>query len=118
MLIYKKYFFDAAHYLPGPQENNSYLKMHGHSYEIIIKISGEVDKKKNWVIDLEKLDIIVEPELSILDHSVLNEIKGLEKPTSENIAKWLWSKLILKINNLESIEVNRPRIGGCIYNGG
>tara|TARA_B100001027_G_C15990793_1_gene208250 strand:+ start:111 stop:467 length:357 start_codon:yes stop_codon:yes gene_type:complete len=117
MIVYKKYFFDAAHYLPGPQENNSYSKMHGHSYEITIKISGKIDKKKNWVLDLEKLDSIVEPEIFTLDHSVLNEIEGLEKPTGENIAKWLWSKLILKINNLESIEVNRPRIGGCIYNG-
>ena len=51
------------------------------------------------------------------DHSILNEVDGLEKPTSENIDKWLWSKLIKKIPNLDSIEINRPRIGGCIFNG-
>ena len=117
MLIYKKYYFDAAHYMPGPQENNNYKKMHGHSYEITVRIYGKTDRNKDWVMDLEKLDIIVKPELSVLDHSVLNEIDGLEKPTSENIAKWLWSRLIKKIKNLDSIEVNRPRIGGCVYKG-
>ena len=60
---------------------------------------------------------ICEPEISKLDHSILNEVEGLEKPTSESIAKWLWLKLKKKIPNLESIEINRPRIGGCIFNG-
>ncbi len=117
MLIFKKYYFDAAHYMPDFSENHKYTKMHGHSYEVTIKLTGSVEKKKNWVMDLEELDTHVLPEISLLDHSVLNEVNGLEKPTSENIAKWLWFKLKKKIPNLESIEINRPRIGGCIFNG-
>ena len=117
MIIFKKYYFDAAHYMPEFKKNHKYNKVHGHSYEIIIKLKGELDPKNNWVMDLEKLDSYVKPELSKLDHSILNEVKGLEKPTSENIAKWLWQKLKKKINNLESIEINRPRIGGCIFTG-
>ena len=68
-------------------------------------------------MDLKELDSYVRPEISKLDHSILNEVEGLEKPTSESIAKWLWTKLIKKIPNLESIEISRPRIGGCIFNG-
>ena len=117
MILFKKYYFDAAHFLPGFEKNHDYSKMHGHSYEVTIKLSGKVDKKKKWVLDLEQLDILVLPILSILDHSVLNEIKGLESPTSENIAKWLWTKLKRRIYNLESIEINRPRIGGCVFYG-
>ena len=103
--------------MPESKKNHKYNKVHGHSYEIIIKLKGELDPKNNWVMDLEKLDSYVNPELSKLDHSILNEVKGLEKPTSENIAKWLWQKLKKKIINLESIEINRPRIGGCIFTG-
>ncbi len=117
MLIFKKYYFDAAHYMSDFDKNHNYRKMHGHSYEVTIRLSGRMSKKYNWVMDLDKLDSFVKPQLSILDHSLLNEIKGLEVPTSENIAKWLWLNLKKKINNLESIEINRPRIGGCVYYG-
>ncbi len=117
MLIFKKYYFDAAHYLPDFDDGHDYKKMHGHSYEVIVKLSGEIIHDKDWVMDLERLDFFVKPEISLLDHSVLNEVEGLEKPTSENIAKWLWLKIKKKISNLESIEVSRPRIGGCIYKG-
>ena len=117
MIIYRKYYFDAAHFMPTYKKGHNYRKMHGHSYEVTITLSGELSKKDSWVMDLEELDSYVSPELSILDHSVLNEVDGLETPTSENIAKWLWEKLKKKISNLRSIEINRPRIGGCIYNG-
>ncbi len=117
MMIFKKYYFDAAHFLPDFDDSHDYKKMHGHSYEVTVKLSGEINKEKNWVIDLEKLDLFVMPEISLLDHSVLNNVEGLEKPTSENIARWLWLKIKKKVSNLDSIEVNRPRIGGCIYSG-
>ena len=117
MLLFKKYYFDAAHFMPDFDISHDYKKMHGHSYEVTIKLSGEICKKKNWIVDLESLDKVVKPVLKRLDHSVLNEVDGLEKPTSENIAKWIWIELKKKLSNLESIEINRPRIGGCIYNG-
>ena len=93
MLIFKKYYFDAAHYMSEYEENHNYKKMHGHSFEVTVKLQGDINKKNNWVMDLEELDALVNPELSKLDHSILNEVDGLEKPTSENIAKWLWLKL-------------------------
>ncbi len=117
MFIFKKYYFDAAHFMPEFEKNHSYGKMHGHSFEVTVKLKGSICKKNKWVMDLEELDSYVKPEISKLDHSILNEVEGLEKPTSESIAKWLWLKLIKKIPNLESIEINRPRIGGCIFNG-
>jgi len=117
MMIFKKYFFDAAHFMPDFDEDHDYKKMHGHSYEVTVKLDGTFNNKENWVVDFESLDLSVKPIISILDHSVLNEIEGLEKPTSENIARWLWIKLKNKISNLYSIEINRPRIGGCIFKG-
>ena len=117
MMIFKKYFFDAAHFMPDFDDDHDYKKMHGHSYEVTVKLDGTFNNKENWVVDFELLDLSVKPIISILDHSILNEIEGLEKPTSENIARWLWIKLNNKISNLYSIEINRPRIGGCIFKG-
>ena len=117
MYVFKKYYFDATHYMPDFKKNHDYRKMHGHSYEVTIKVSGTVNDQNNWVIDLEKLDDVVKPEISLLDHSTLNDIEGLKYPTSENIAKWLWFRLKNKISNLDSVEIYRPRIGGCVFNG-
>jgi len=117
MYVFKKYYFDATHYMPDFKKNHDYRKMHGHSYEVTIKVSGTVNDQTNWVIDLEKLDDVVKPEISLLDHSTLNDIEGLKYPTSENIAKWLWFRLKNKISNLDSVEIYRPRIGGCVFDG-
>ncbi len=103
--------------MPGYDRKSKYGKFHGHSYEVTININGNLDKKKQWVMNFDELDNFVQPLIEILDHNILNEIEGLENPTSENIARWFWNKLIKDIKFLESIEINRPRIGGCIYSG-
>ena len=117
MIIYKKYYFDAAHFMTNLKKGHKYTKVHGHSYEKIIKISGNLDKTNNWILNYDDIDEIVNPLLQKIDHKTLNDIKGLEKPTSENLAKWFWERIRKKIVNLESIEIIRPRIGGCIYSG-
>ena len=56
MIIYKKYFFDAAHFLTDFKKNHKYSKVHGHSYEMTVRISGEINKSNCWVIDFEDID--------------------------------------------------------------
>ena len=67
------------------------------------------------MVNYDEIDEIVKPIINELDHKTLNEIKGLENPTSENLARWLYKRIKKKIKNLKSIEIFRPRIGGCIY---
>ena len=90
MLIYKKYYFETAHFMSQFPKNHKYSQIHGHSYELIIYIEGDIDKKNEWVMDYDKIDRFVEPLLKKIDHNLLNEIEGLDNPTSENIAKWFW----------------------------
>ena len=104
MIIYKKYYFDAAHFMTNLKKGHKYTKVHGHSYEMIIKISGNLDKTNNWILNFDDIDEIVNPLLQKIDHKTLNDIKG-------------WKRIRKKIVNLESIEIIRPRIGGCIYSG-
>lgn len=117
MIIYKKYYFDAAHYLENFEITSKNRKIHGHSYELKVILSGQIDKKKGWVKNLDELDKHLEKVIGILDHSLLNDIKGLGNPTCENIAMWIWSFLKKDIKNLNSVEIYRPRVGGCIYKG-
>jgi len=117
LLIYKKYFFDAAHYMENYKKDHEYSKIHGHSYEVIISVDGSLEEKIGWVMNFDDLDKLVQPLLEILDHSVLNEVEGLKNPTSENLARWFWFKLKKNLNSVKSVEINRPRIGGCIFSG-
>ena len=103
--------------MPNFPKNHKYGKIHGHSYELIIYLKGKIEKKNEWIMDFEEIDKYVLPLLNLVDHNLLNEINGLRNPTSENIAKWFWDGLKKKINGLEKIEINRPRIGGCVYFG-
>ena len=103
--------------MPDFKGNDKYSNLHGHSYEVTIFIKKKIQSGKKWVMNFDDLDKIVEPLLKKLDHKTLNNVSGLEQPTSENIARWLWKNILKKTSDLDSIEIIRPRIGGCIYNG-
>ena len=103
--------------MPAFQKNHSDGRVHGHSYEITIYIEGKRDKHYGWIFNYDEIDNLMKPLIKLVDHNLLNEIEGLENPTSENIVIWFWNKLIESIPNLKKIEINRPRIGGCSYSG-
>lgn len=117
MILHKTYYFDAAHYMENFDDNHKYKKVHGHSYELKIVLSGSIKKKFGWVMNFDELDAQVNYILKKLDHSLLNELDDLKNPTCENIAIWVWDSLKKNIRNLKTVEINRPRVGGCIYSG-
>ena len=117
MILYKKYFFDGAHYMPNFPQGHRYREIHGHSYEMVIHLDGKIIENQGWITDFDKIDKIVHSIINIIDHKLLNDIEGLSIPTSENIAVWFWNKLKPDLPNIQKIEINRPRIGGCIYSG-
>ncbi len=117
MIIYKKFFFEAAHFMPDFPNKHRYNKIHGHSYELIIHLNKKLTTEDNWVVDFEEIEKRVKPLIRKIDHNLLNEIKGLENPTSENLARWFWKKLKPKLTCIDKIEINRPRVGGCIFDG-
>ncbi len=116
MEIYKAFSFDAAHFLPKVPEGHKCRNMHGHTYTIKVFISGEINKV-GWVQDFGDIKKTTEPLIKMLDHSVLNEIDGLENPTAEILAVWIWGKLITGLPNLARIEVKETPTSGVIYSG-
>lgn len=117
MEIFKKFTFDSAHYLPNVAEDHKCRNMHGHTYQLTLFVSGDPDPKYGWVIDFAELKDKVEPVLKEVDHHVLNEIKGLENPTCELFAKWLWDRIKPEIPSLSKIELHETPTSGVIYKG-
>lgn len=117
MEIFKKYFFDSAHFLPNVPADHKCRQMHGHTYKLIVFVSGSADNAEGWIMDFAELKKEITPIIDIIDHKVLNEIKGLENPTCENIAKWLWVKIKEKIPALIRIELHETPTTGVIYSG-
>jgi 6-pyruvoyltetrahydropterin/6-carboxytetrahydropterin synthase len=117
MEIYKTFRFEAAHYLPHVPETHKCRNMHGHSYKFTIYVEGKVNPDTGWVVDFHDLKLAVTPIVEELDHQVLNNIKGLENPTAENITIWLWNKIKPLLPQLCKIHLKETETSGCIYKG-
>lgn len=106
MRISKSYGFEAAHRLPMVPEGHKCSQLHGHSYQIEIELEGPVDPKMGWVCDYADITAAWEPLRKQLDHHFLNEIPGLENPTSELLAIWIYDRLKPALPLLKSIFIH------------
>lgn len=117
MEIYKAFTFEAAHLLPNVPPEHKCARLHGHSFRVEIHVSGPVGEYSGWVMDFGDLKTAFEPILDQLDHYYLNDIEGLENPTSENIARWIWQRLIPALPLLSAVMVHETCTSGCRYTG-
>jgi len=117
MEIFVTFTFDAAHRLPNVPEGHKCSRLHGHTFRVEVHVSGPVDEHRGWVIDFGDLKKICKPVIEQLDHHYLNEIPGLENPTCEVIAKWLWQRLISDLPNLAKVIVQEGPSSGAVYKG-
>jgi len=109
--IEKDFQFEAAHYFGHADANDLFKKIHGHSFAGTVRIEGNAQEDKGWIRDLWKIDQIIQDIIKPLDHSVLNEIEGLDLPALEQIAKWIFVRLEPKLPGLSCVEVRRPSCG-------
>ncbi len=117
MEILKEYTFEAAHLLPNVPPGHKCRRLHGHSFHLTVYVNGPVGENTGWVIDFADISTVVKPVIAKLDHYYLNEIPGLENPTSENIAKWIWRQLKPSLPILTRILLKETCTTGCIYEG-
>jgi 6-pyruvoyltetrahydropterin/6-carboxytetrahydropterin synthase len=82
-----------------------------------LEITGEVDKHTGWIIDFAELKATFKPTLDRLDHYYLNDIHGLENPTSEVLAEWIWNQIKPQLPMLSAVVVKETCSAGCIYRG-
>ncbi len=93
MKIAQAFTFEAAHRLPKVKPNHRCYALHGHSYRVELRLEGPVDPETGFVIDFFVIERVFQPVLAELDHAYLNEIAGLDNPTAELIAGWIWRRI-------------------------
>ena len=118
MEVYKEFTFESAHRLPNVPDGHKCGRLHGHSYWVKITIEGEVGEETGWVQDFADLKEAFKPLHDRLDHNYLNEIPGLENPTSEVLAEWIWRSLEGVLPLLVAVEVKETCTSGCVYRPG
>jgi 6-pyruvoyltetrahydropterin/6-carboxytetrahydropterin synthase len=87
--IQKTFRFESAHRLPNVPEGHKCGRVHGHSYAVTIRVRGEVDPHTGWICDFAALTEAWKPLHALLDHRLLNDVPGLENPTSELLARFI-----------------------------
>jgi 6-pyruvoyltetrahydropterin/6-carboxytetrahydropterin synthase len=109
--------FESAHRLPHVPEGHKCARLHGHSFRVQVHVSGPLDPELGWVADFGDVRAATEPVRQALDHRYLNEIEGLENPTSEVLAVWIWARLAPTLPGLSEIVVRETCQSGVSYRG-
>jgi 6-pyruvoyltetrahydropterin/6-carboxytetrahydropterin synthase len=113
----KSFSFEAAHRLPYVPESHKCARLHGHSFQVEVFVRGEIESEIGWVIDYGEITAQVNPWIEKLDHYYLNEIPGLENPTSEILCAWLWEGIAPELPGLYCISIAETCTVRCDYYG-
>ncbi|HNQ90043.1 MAG TPA: 6-carboxytetrahydropterin synthase QueD [Verrucomicrobiota bacterium] len=117
MELRKTFQFEAAHRLPRLPRDHKCHRLHGHSFHVEIVVSGECDPEMGWLMDYAEISRRFDPLWEQLDHRYLNEVPGLENPTSESIAHWIWDHLRPTLPLLSEVVVAETCTARCVYRG-
>ena len=117
MEIFKSFTFDSAHFLPNVHDGHKCKAIHGHTYRLVVYIDGPLDPHLGWVMDFADLKKVVDPIVKRLDHHLMNEIPGLENPTCEQIAVWIWDQVKPHVPLMSKIELHETPTSGAGYRG-
>jgi 6-pyruvoyltetrahydropterin/6-carboxytetrahydropterin synthase len=115
--IFKVFTLESAHRLPNVPAGHKCARVHGHSFRVEIHVSGPVDGQLGWVMDFADVKAAFDPLYRQLDHHYLNDVPGLENPTSEHLAKWIWHRLQPALPQLSAVVVHETCTSGARYTG-
>ncbi len=114
MEISRSFSFEAAHRLPNVPADHKCARLHGHSFRVTLTVTGPVDEQLGWVCDFAEIDAAWKPLHAILDHNYLNEVEGLENPTSEILARYIADRVNIDGATLVSVRVHETCRAGCV----
>lgn len=117
MELRRTFQFEAAHRLPHVPSGHKCARLHGHSFRVEVVVEGPLDPHLGWVMDYADIKAAFAPLFQQLDHHYLNEISGLENPTSELLAKWIWERLRPDLPLLRELVVAETCTARCVYRG-
>jgi 6-pyruvoyltetrahydropterin/6-carboxytetrahydropterin synthase len=115
--LWKSFTFEAAHRLPTVPAGHKCARLHGHSFRLEVHVTGSVDPATGMLVDYADVKDAFAPLHDALDHRYLNEIEGLENPTSENLVQWIWERLHRRLPQLSRLVLQETCTVGCVYEG-
>ena len=115
--VFKEFTFEAAHRLPHVPEGHKCGRLHGHSFRAQIFVRGDIGRDTGWVLDFAEIKKAFGPLYEQLDHNFLNEIEGLENPTSEVLARWIYDRLKPVLPGLAKVVLHETCTAGAVYEG-
>jgi 6-pyruvoyltetrahydropterin/6-carboxytetrahydropterin synthase len=115
MRIFKTFNIEAAHRLPNVPEGHKCARLHGHSFRVELHVEGPIDPVFGWVMDFGDLKARFQPLYDRLDHHYLNDIEGLDNPTSENLARWIFERLRVDVPGLARVVVHETCTSGAEF---
>ncbi len=115
MHIFKVFTIEAAHRLPHAPPGHKCARLHGHSFRIEVHVRGEPDPLLGWIVDFAEIKAAFQPIHEALDHRYLNEIEGLENPTSEVLARWVFERLRPRLPGLARVVIHETCTCGAVY---
>ena len=111
----QQFRIESARFLPHLPKGHPCRRMHGHSFLITLRLIGEMHPKIGWVKDYNEILATAKPVIDQMDHVTLNELPGLENPTSENLAIWLYDDLKPLIPELAQVIISETPSTECRY---
>jgi 6-pyruvoyltetrahydropterin/6-carboxytetrahydropterin synthase len=117
MEVFREFRFEAAHYLPNAPDGHKCKRLHGHSYRVVVYVSGPIDPRTGWVVDFAEIKRAAGEILDSLDHRCLNDVAGLEQPTCENLARWVWARVKPVLPGLSRLVIRETATAGCEFRG-
>ena len=117
MRIFKVFQLESAHRLPNVPEGHKCARLHGHSFRVEVHVEGPLGADTGWVMDFADIKAAFRPLFQQLDHNCLNDVPGLENPTSEQLAQWIWDRLAPALPGLAEVVVHETCTAGCRYRG-
>lgn len=115
--LVKEFRFEAAHRLTRVPQDHPCGRLHGHSYRVELALEGPVDPEAGWLIDFGEIDAVWKRLKARLDHGVLNDLEGLDNPTSENLTHWIWNQLVGDLPMLKKVALWETADARCEYEG-
>jgi 6-pyruvoyltetrahydropterin/6-carboxytetrahydropterin synthase len=117
MDLYKVFTIESAHRLPNVPTGHKCARVHGHSFRIELHVTGPVDPHFGWVVDFADIKAAFQPVMDDLDHHYLNDVPGLENPTSENLARYVWQRVKPVLPLLSKVLIHETCTSGCSFDG-
>jgi len=117
IILAKDFEFESAQSLPLFPAGHKCRQVHGHSFKLTVAVRGAVDESTGILYDHARISEAMRPIVALLDHAYLNDIPGLENPTIELMARWLWQRLAPQLPGLHELILHETPRARCIYRG-